>query len=165
MYGGTQITKWLNVFAFFRTGKRLFYDPDDPFLGNRLSFTFETRFQPNPKLRQDFEYTYQHFKRSSDSSLVYDLSILVSRTTFQFNKYLFIRAVVQCDRYRNVVLTDLLASFTLIPGTVIHLGYGSLHKKQYWDDINQQWDSGIDLGKYYQNTQSLFFKVSYLYPF
>lgn len=163
--GGTQFTKWLNVSAFFSIGKRLFYDPDDPFLGNRLSFIFALRFQPNPKLTQDLEYTYQHFKRSSDSSLVYDLNILVSRTTFQFNKYLFIRALVQYDSYQNVVLTDMLASFTLIPGTVVHLGYGSLHQKQYWDDINQQWDTGVDLGKYYQNTQSLFFKVSYLYRF
>ncbi len=165
LYGGTQITKWLNVRANFRTGKRLFYDPDDPFLGNSLSFTFGTGFQPNPKLKQDLAYTYQHFKRSSDSSLVYDLNILLSRTTFQFNKYLFVRALVQYDSYQNVVLTDMLASFTLIPGTVVHLGYGSLHQKQYWDDINQQWDSGVDLGKYYQNTQSLFFKVSYLYRF
>jgi hypothetical protein len=163
--GGTQITKWLNVRSTFSTGKRLFYDLDDPFLGNRLSFTFRTGFQPNPKLKQDLEYTYQHFKRSSDSSLVYDLNILVSRTTFQFNKYLFVRALVQYDSYQNVVLTDMLASFTLIPGTVVHLGYGSLHQKQYWDDINQQWDTGVDLGKYYQNTQSLFFKVSYLYRF
>jgi hypothetical protein len=73
--------------------------------------------------------------------------------------------LVQYDSYQNVVFTDMLASFTLIPGTVVHLGYGSLHQKQYWDDINQQWDSGVDLGKYYQNTQSLFFKVSYLYRF
>ncbi len=65
----------------------------------------------------------------------------------------------------NGIQGDLLASFTLIPGTVVHLGYGSLHQKQYWDDINQQWDSGVDLGKFYQNTQSLFFKVSYLYRF
>ena len=30
--------------------------------------------------------------------------------------------------------TDLLGSFTYIPGTVIHFGYGSLYQKNKWQD-------------------------------
>ena len=51
------------------------------------------------------------------------------------------------------------------PGTVIHFGYGSLHQKQYWDNTTQMWGDQDDLNKYYNSTQSIFFKASYLYRF
>jgi len=31
-------------------------------------------------------------------------------------------------------MTDFLASFTYIPGTVIHIGYGSLYERIKWED-------------------------------
>jgi hypothetical protein len=61
------------------------------------------------------------------------------------------------------VLSDFLASFTLIPGTVAHLGYGSLHDKMEW--VGGKWEPAVMAGRYYQNKQSLFFKVSYLVQF
>jgi hypothetical protein len=91
------------------------------------------------------------------------VSIFQSKTTYQFDKHFFVRALIQYDNYREVVLTDLLASFTLIPGTVMHLGYGSLHENLEWQ--NNQWADDTTYGKYFQSSQSLFFKVSYLFQF
>lgn len=34
---------------------------------------------------------------------------------------------------RKRLMTDFLASFTYIPGTVIHIGYGSLYEKIKWE--------------------------------
>ena len=36
------------------------------------------------------------------------------------------RGILEYNSYRKQLLTDLLASFTYIPGTVVHCGYGSL---------------------------------------
>jgi hypothetical protein len=38
------------------------------------------------------------------------VDILYSKTTYQFNKYFFLRAVVQYDSYLKRLLTDFLAS-------------------------------------------------------
>jgi hypothetical protein len=165
LQGGTQLTNWLKLDANMTYGGGIYYDPENPFEGNRLSFWGQVEFQPIWKLRQVFSYTYQQFDRKSTDQRVFDLDILVSQTSYQFNRYLFIRGLVQYDSYRQVVLTDLLASFTLIPGTVIHVGYGSLYEKQNWNPIRESWEQQVDMGRYYQTRQSLFFKISYLYRF
>ena len=56
------------------------------------------------------------------------------------------------------MLTDLLASFTYIPGTVIQLGYGSIFDRTEWVDGEYR-DSGRFLGM----KHGLFFKASYLW--
>jgi hypothetical protein len=63
------------------------------------------------------------------------------------------------------VITDLLASFTLIPGTVLYVGYGSLYREQFWDGADAAWKRQPGMGNYYQTTQSLFVKASYLWRF
>jgi Domain of unknown function (DUF5916)/Carbohydrate family 9 binding domain-like len=162
--GSVQIKKWLHLSASLTLGKQLLYDPVNPFLGNILTYSFDTNIQPNSWLEQYFSYIHQNFDKPGGER-VYDLDILVSRTTYQFNKYLFIRGLVQYNSLQNKILTDLLASFTLIPGTVVHAGYGSLHQKQYWNNQFMKWEYPVNNGKYYQMARSFFLKVSYLYRF
>jgi len=152
-----QLFKWLNLHLCFDLDKYIYYDPENPFLGNRFRLHASATLQPNDQ--------YTSFDRRSDGERIYDYHILSSHTTYQFNKYLFIRALVQYDSYQEVVLSDLLASFTFIPGTVFHVGYGSLHENRQWNEFNQRWEPAAGLGKYYQTTQSFFLKVSYLLSF
>jgi hypothetical protein len=59
------------------------------------------------------------------------------------------------------VLTDLLGTWELVPGTVAYAGYGSLYEKCAWDGRALLRGSGD-----YLNTQrGLFIKLSYLYRF
>jgi hypothetical protein len=161
--GGIQLTKWLNLSAYFRIGENIYYHPIDPLLGNELAFNFSVNVQPNDKLSQYFEYVYQALDRKTDGQRLYDVDILISRTTYQVNRYLFLRAIFQYDSYFETVLSDALISFTLIPGTVLQLGYGSLHEKLRWED--DTWYNYGPLRKYYQTSQSLFFKAGYLVRF
>ena len=77
-----------------------------------------------------------------DPEFFTDLKLLA-----EFSEYFFIRALVQYDSYRKLVLTDMLTSFTLIPGTMIRLGYGLLHEN-LTSRNNQRLDK-LDFGKYY----------------
>ena len=163
--GLAQPNRWFSLQGRLRAGRRLYYDREDPFLGNQLSWTLSATFQPNSQLTQDLEHTYQRFSRPAGGGLVYDLNLLVSRTTYQINRHLFLRALVQYDSYSRRILSDLLASFTLIPGTVLHLGYGSLHQKRTWHEELQEWRELPGSDRFYQTTQSLFFKASYLLRF
>jgi hypothetical protein len=107
----------------------------------------------------DFQFLHSALYRESDRQKLYSIDILNLLTTYQFNKYFFLRAALRYDNYQEKLLTDFLASFTLIPGTVIHLGYGSLYEKKAWE--NNQWVPGQ--GGFLNMKNGLFFKVSYLW--
>ena len=59
------------------------------------------------------------------------------------------------------VLTDFLASYELMPGTVAYAGYGSLIERREWD--GQTWTPGA--GNYSTSQRSLFFKTAYVHRF
>ena len=67
----------------------------------------------------------------------------------QFNARFFLRAIAQFDSSKRQVLGDFLASYELAPGTVAHLGYGSVLES-------------VDRRPYTAAARALFFKVSYL---
>ncbi len=70
------------------------------------------------------------------------------------------RFLAQYDSSEKRVLTDLLASYELVPGTVFHAGYGSLYEKdpQFEGAFNQS-------NKYLMVNRGLFLKASYLRRF
>ena len=64
------------------------------------------------------------------------------------NKYLFFRGIAEYNKYKKQLITDLLASFTYIPGTVLHFGYGSLYEKTEWINNSYQPDDNFKEMKY-----------------
>ena len=101
------------------------------------------------------------FDRISSGARVYAVDIINTRTIYQFNKQLFLRAILQYDSSLTRVLADYVGSYELVPGTVAHAGYGSIFERRQWD--GQHWATGH--GDYLSTQRSLFFKVSYLYRF
>jgi hypothetical protein len=156
----SQITKHLYVYAFYRHGSSIFYDPLNPFPGksNRVSLTVQ--YQPVEKFTTSMDLTYSDFYRRSDSQKEYDYTILRSYTTFQLNKYLFFRGIAEYNFFREELFLDFLASFTYIPGTVVHIGYGSVLEKVHWDSNLREYVSAQRLE---QTHRAFFFKVSYLW--
>jgi hypothetical protein len=157
--GSVQLTNWFQMGGGITLGEQIYYSAEDPFKGDSLSAGFGFTVQPNSKLNLTLSLHHSHLKR--DAEQIYDVNIIYSRTTYQFNKYLFARAVIQYDSHKKNLLTDLLASFTFIPGTVIHLGYGGLHERQAWQ--NDRWIP--QHGDFRHMQRSFFFKASYLWRF
>ncbi|MCU0286298.1 MAG: carbohydrate binding family 9 domain-containing protein [Acidobacteria bacterium] len=131
--GHVQLTNWLYLQSGISYGKYLYYGENS--LGHKTTFFFNTTIQLDNKFSQTFEYRYEHFTRAVEGSLVYNLNILISRTMYHFNKYIFVRSLIQYDSYQEKVLT------------------------------NSKWEPGLGPGKYYQTTQSFFFKASYMIQF
>ena len=67
------------------------------------------------------------------------------------------RAIVRYDSSARKVLTDFLASFEPVPGTVAYVGYGSLFEQRGWDGAS--WQPGE--GDYRVSRRGLFLKASY----
>ena len=96
--------------------------------------------------------------RSADGTKEYDYTIIRSQNTYQVNKYLFFRAIVEYNSFYKRLMTDLLASFTYIPGTVVHVGYGSLYEKLEWREGEYE-----PSDRFLETKRGFFFKVSYLW--
>lgn len=157
--GGVQLFKWLRLSGGFWLGNQVYYSEEDPYLGNGRHGEFSFVLQPGGNLRIFCYIMHNDF--SKDDERIYTVNIINSQVTYQFNKYFFIRGIIQYDSYEKKMLTDFLASFTLIPGTVLHVGYGELYDRCEWTD--GKWVPGR--GNMHNMKRSFFFKASYLWRF
>ena len=156
---GSQFTKHLAVSFSYKKINSIYYSLD-PYQGfsNRISAVMVYNLSENFESYSTF--TFSDFYRDSDSQLIYEYPIFRERLTYQLNKYLFFRGIVEYNKYKRQLLTDFLVSFTYVPGTVIHLGYGSLYQKTEWDEFQNRY---IDSNNFLEAQRGFFFKMSYLW--
>jgi hypothetical protein len=162
MMGGAQPFRWLNVFAQARFSRSIYYDPNEPYSGRERSYQAEVSLQPSSRFNQSVSWSRVRFDRASTGENVYTVDILNTRTTFQFDRHFFLRAIVQYDSSRHQVLTDFLASWELLPGTVAYAGYGSILERKGWDGSGFVDEPG---GAYRTSQRGFFFKASYIHRF
>jgi hypothetical protein len=162
MMGGAQPFRWLNVFAQARFSRSIYYDPKEPYSGRERSYQAEVSLQPSSRFNQSVSWSRVRFDRASTGENVYTVDILNTRTTFQFDRHFFLRAIVQYDSSRHQVLTDFLASWELLPGTVAYAGYGSILERKGWDGSGFVDEPG---GAYRTSQRGFFFKASYIHRF
>jgi hypothetical protein len=143
--------------VLYRRIQAIFYSAD-PYQGKSNRFTAGITYQPSDKLLSELSFVYYDFYRSSDSRKIYDYPIGRVKVTFQPNKYLLLRGICEYNDYYEEMITDFLASFTYIPGTVIHLGYGSMYDKIEWRE-----GSYTESDRFLETKRGLFFKMSYLW--
>jgi hypothetical protein len=155
--GRSQITKELFFQLSYRQGGAIYYSKE-PYQGDTQRASAIARWQPKEKIDASVTYTYSNFTRRSDGERIYDYGITRGRFTYQVNKYLFFRGIVEHNAFYDEVLADFLASFTYIPGTVIHFGYGSLYEKIEWRN-----GAYHPIDHFRESQRGLFFKASYLW--
>jgi hypothetical protein len=162
MQAETQLTKQLYLLGFVRRTGSVYYDPAEPYQGDGTRVMGILDYQPMHQLDLALTATYIDFFRRTDGAKVYDYLILRSRNTFQLNKYLFVRGIVEYNDFYKRMTLDGLVSFTYIPGTVVHVGYGSALEKQEWDEGLPGF---VASPRFHEMERGFFFKVSYLYRF
>ena len=159
--GGAQLFRWMGLNGAIDWGAATFYDRTAPFAGWSRAASFDVSWQPTARVTQSIGYRRVDFRRADTRERVYDLDLVNTRTTFQFTKQFFLRGIVQYDSLRERVLTDLLASYELRPGTVAYAGYGSLYERR--DFLEGEWVPSA--GEYLTTRRGFFLKASYLYRF
>ncbi len=151
------LTTWLRIEAQFQWGDLIYYSGDPALKGKWFRALGLLELEPTEKLNLQFIYTHEAL--SKDDQKLYNVNIYWLRNTYHFNKYLLFRAMIQYNDYQKKLLTDFLASFTLIPGTVFHVGYGSLYEGREWQ--NNDWVHRQ--GDLLHFKRSFFAKISYLW--
>ena len=156
--GGGQATKQLSISLAYRRLKAIYYDPSTPYQGNNDRVSAVIIYQPSEQFDANGTLSYSRFFREPDDQEIYTYLISRLKLTYQWNKYLFFRGIAEYNDYRKRLLTDFLASFTYIPGTVMHLGYGSLYEKTQWRNGGY-----TDSDRFLETQRGFFFKMSYLW--
>ncbi|HEY9116407.1 MAG TPA: DUF5916 domain-containing protein, partial [Roseivirga sp.] len=152
----SQITKRI----FFRTNydwdNGTYYPTAEQGYGKRIGGTLT--LQVSDKFNADFTHRFVSLYSTETEAKYYDIHISRARIVYQANKYLFFRVIGQYNSLSEVFSPNFLVSFTYIPGTVVHLGWGSVYEKTRWDG-NQY----VNDDSYLATAQGFFFKASYLW--
>ncbi len=157
LIGVSQLTKQLLLNMRYVYGQKIRY-VESPYQGRGSDALLSAAYLPSEKLHFGLSLTYSDFIRSADRLKEYDYTIIRSENIYQTNKYLFFRAIVEYNSFYKRMMTDLLASFTYIPGTVVHIGYGSSYDKLEWREGMYE-----PSDRFLETQRSFFFKVSYLW--
>ncbi len=166
IFAGMQVVRWLNAYGGYGAGPSIYYDDVDPFQGYSKGSFFGFTLQPNQHFSENVGGNITVFNRASNGEHVFSIAVINSRTTYQFNKHFLVRLLAQYDSSEHRVLTDLPASYELVPGTVFHAGYGSLYERGPRERFPNAANSPVALDEGYQATnRGLFFKASYLRRF
>jgi hypothetical protein len=155
--GTSQVTRKLLI-RLTAGHRRAIYYSEMPFQGRSQSLFGTLRYQATDKILGSLSYTYSNFTRESDGERIYDYAITRGRLTYQLNRYLFFRGIVEYNHFYDQVTTDFLASFTYIPGTVVHFGYGSLYERIAWHQ-----GAYVPADRFQEASRGIFFKASYLW--
>ncbi len=153
----SQLSKKIWIRGIFRRGNSIRYS-ENPYQGYGSRILAGITYQPSEKFDLTLSLTYSDLYDKETKEKVFDYPIWRSRLTYQMNKHLFFRGILEYNAYRRALLTDLLASFTYIPGTVIQFGYGSLYNKLQWLDGGYQ-----EADRFLEMRRGLLFKASYLW--
>ncbi len=153
----SQVLKQLSVNLEYFGGKKIRYI-EEPYQARGNTFGLTTIFQPTEHFSTELSCTYSDLFRDDGGERVFDYTIVRSRNTYQVNRYLFLRAILEHDSFDGELTTDFLVSFTYIPGTVLHVGYGSLYEKARWDGREY-----VEDGTFHEMRRGFFFKASYLW--
>jgi hypothetical protein len=154
----SQLTKKIFFNGRYRRAGGIYYDPEAPYQGDGNRASAAVEYQPTEQFDFMLDLTYSDFYRRSDKAKIYEYTILRSFNTFQFNKYLFLRGILEYNTYRKRMTLDTLVSFTYIPGTVVYVGYGSAFEKIRWTG-----EEYLDSHRFLETKRGFFFKVSYLW--
>ena len=158
---GSQITKRINLRLNYRVQNRPYYSDLEQGHGQSASADLNVQFSDN--FNSEWSYSYSDLFSEETGEEYYQVHIIRAKNTYQVNKYLFLRIIVQYNSLSTAINPSFLASFTLIPGTVVHLGYGSVYQKSIWDPSSGDAGEYVDARNYADMAQGLFFKASYLF--
>lgn len=159
-YCSSQPRPWLSFYAQAGYGGHIYYDEDNPYQGNQFNMYAGTTLRPTNDLNLSLNYSRSIFHRESDGEEIYDFKLYRGRLTYQINRYLYVRGIVEYDDLNRVISSDLLAGFTYIPGTVVYVGYGARHERRKYMEPEY-----VEANRYMMMRNGFFVKASYNWIF
>jgi hypothetical protein len=130
----------------------------DPGPGNALNVDANFTYQPTNAWRTSLNYTKSRLVRHDTGLLAFDQDIYALRSTYQFTRFIFLRARVDYDTLRTNVRGQFLLGWTPSPGTAFYAGYNDDLNRDGFNPFTGQLEPGFR-----RNGRTFFIKMSYLF--
>jgi uncharacterized protein DUF5916/cellulose/xylan binding protein with CBM9 domain len=160
--------RW-NVFDFdFGAGPRFprvspaaLADPDaplDPGPANTFDLGMSVEYKPTAALRASLDYNRNRFTRNETGRLVFIDNIYSFKSTYQFTRFVFVRARLDYDSLASRLRGQYLLGWTPNPGTSFYVGYNDDMNYNGFSPFTGQNERGFN-----RNGRTFFIKTSYLF--
>ena len=146
---------------FPRVSPAALANPDaalDPGPGRSLDINAGFSYQPTNAWRASLDYTKSRLRRNDNGLLAFDENIFSLRSTYQFTRFIFVRARVDYDTLASNVRGQFLFGYTPSPGTAFYAGYNDDMNRNGFNPFTGQLEPGFR-----RNGRTFFIKLSYLF--
>lgn len=132
--------------------------PLDPGPGTFFSLDLSGEFKPTNELAMSLSYSKSKLTRNDTHLVAFDDDIYSFRSTYQFTRFIFLRARVDYDTLSSNARGQFLFGYTPNPGTAFYLGYNDDLTRNGFNPFTGQLEPGFR-----RNGRTFFIKMSYLF--
>jgi hypothetical protein len=129
----------------------------NPGPGRSLNMGAGVTFQPTDALRTSLNYTKSRLVRNDTKRMAFDDNIYAWRATYQFTRFLFLRARIDYSTLASRVRGQFLLGWTPNPGTAFYIRYNDDLTRNGLSPFTGQLEPGFR-----RNGRTFFIKLSYL---
>jgi hypothetical protein len=132
--------------------------PLDPGPGKYFSLDLNGEYKPTSALAMSLSYSKSRLKRNDTQLVAFEDDIYSFRATYQFTRFIFLRARVDYDTLASNARGQFLFGWTPNPGTAFFLGYNDDLTRNGFNPFTGQLEPGFR-----RNGRTFFIKMSYLF--
>jgi hypothetical protein len=130
----------------------------DPGPGNEFNADLSLSYQPTNALSMSLEYNKDRLVRRDTGLVAFDDNIYAFRSTYQFTRFIFLRARVDYDTLSSGARGQFLLGWTPNPGTAFYVGYNDDLVRNGINPFTGQFEPG-----FHRDRRTFFIKMSYLF--
>jgi len=130
----------------------------DPGKGYQFDAQFGFEYKPIDPLRIQLDYTKSKLTRNDNKQVAFDTNIFTLRSTYQFSRFVFMRARVDYDSLRSRMAGQYLFGWNPNPGTAFYVGYNNILNYNGFNPFTGKYEPRIGM-----TNNTFFIRASYLF--
>ncbi|HYX31208.1 MAG TPA: DUF5916 domain-containing protein [Pyrinomonadaceae bacterium] len=132
--------------------------PLDPGPGKAFDLELSANYQPTKPLNMSLSFQQSKLRRNDTGLLAFQDNIYSFRSTYQFSRFVWVRARVDYDTLSSDARGQFLFGYTPNPGTAFYVGYNDDLVRNGFNPFTGQLEPGFR-----RNGRTFFIKMSYLF--
>ena len=130
----------------------------DPGSGWQFDMNLGFEYKPTEPLRISMDYTKSRLTRNDNKKTAYDTDLITVRSTYQFTRFIYVRARWDYDTLNSNASGQLLFGWNPNPGTAFYVGYNDNFNYKGYSPFTGQFEPGFE-----RNSRTFFIRASYLF--
>src|SRR5205823_10009411 len=116
----------------------------DPGKGRQFDASMGFTYKPVDPLRISIDYTKSKLTRNETHRTAYDTNIFTLRSTYQFTRFVYVRARWDYDTLRANASGQFLFGWNPNPGTAFYVGYNDNFNYKGYSPLTSQFEPGFE---------------------